>query len=256
MVLQLKTEILIQGSINHYTASIENNVKTIDEESKKLNYAYLTDITNKFDSDMELIQTSLRALSKVIDKQSTQYIETSLIKYDAEIKDACKKFVSKIETKKDKLKIFASKFDDLLIAIVTLGKTDVSKFVQMSMDKRSEKVANLVHEEHKWFDISVRLRVNLDFFNEARESLFYQSRRKYEYYEEVRDVRRFLEYLRPIVAEETYRTAVEKIRSVCVSNADLETFIKGNLKKAHERHWDYLMDSFEQDLREEMKNIL
>lgn len=256
MALMLKTEVLIEDSVRHYANSILKNIAVIDEESAKLNYSYLNEVIKPFNEKMLGTHASLVALTEVIDKQSSQYVETSLIKSDAEIKENCLDLIKKIEVKKEKLKIFANKFDDLLVAIISLAKNDVGSFVKLSMDKKSESVAKLFHEPTRLFVIVSILKLT-DFsgYTTAKEQLRIQAQRKYEYYESVQNTRKFLEYLRPQIEEITFDELESQVRAVCVTNVYLESFITGNLRKAHTLYWDAYMDRLEEDLKEVLQDL-
>lgn len=260
MTLMLKTEVALSIAIRHYSNSIYSNIQRVDEESGKLNYKYLNEMIAPFNTEMTSIQNGLVALNNTTLEKGAVYTEKKLIEYDAMIKTACLELMRKIEIKKDSLKLFASKFDDLLMAILTLAKRDVSTFVKQSMTKKSEKLANLLEGTPTYSVVSSALRLpelqSGSILESAKEKVVYNGRRNYERYNKDSGAEAFLEaYIRPIVSPQLLDEAVAQVKKVIVYNEDGKTFCEAILPKTNEQWWDKNHKKLEQVITEVMVEI-
>lgn len=260
MALILKTEIALSIAIRHYSNSIYSNIQRVDEESGKLNYKYLNQMIAPFNTEMAVIQNGLIALNNTTIEKGAVYTERQLIEYDAMIKSACIELMRKIENKKADLKLFASKFDDLLMAILTLAKRDVSSFVKYSMDKKSEKLGELLNSVPTYGTVSSVMRLPEiqagSVLERAKEQVRYYSRRNFERYNKDNGAEPFLEaYIKPIVLPLLLEVAVAEVKKVIVYNEDGKTFVETSLPRTNENWWRKNHRKLEQIVTETMSEI-
>lgn len=242
MVLMLKTETAISIAIRHYTNSIYTNIKKVDEESSKLNYKYLNEMIAPFNSEIATIQNTLVALNNVVGEKGAKYVEQKLIEIDAHIKETCVNLITKIQIKQGELKLFASKFDDLLSAILALAKRDVTTFIKLSMDKKSEKINALNDGIPTVSEISSVLRLpelhSGDLYEEAKDEAVYQARRNYDKYNKNTDTLEFIEaYIYPSISELTLDIMKSAVKKVIVQNEDGEVFLNSKLPLVNSNFW-------------------
>lgn len=242
MALMLKTDIALSIAIRHYSNSIFSNIQRVDEESSKLNYKYLNEMIAPFNTEMIAIQNGLVKLNDTVNAKGISYTEQRLIEYDARIKTACLELMRKIQTKQDALKLFASKFDDLLMAILQLAKRDVSTFINQSMSKKNEKLNELMEGQPTYSVISSTMRLpdlqNGSVLESAKEKIKFIAPKESLNYEECSGAEQFLEmYVRPYVTSKLLDEALAQVKKVIILNESGNAFIGTILPKTNENWW-------------------
>lgn len=262
MALMLKTETAISIAIRHYTNSIYTNIKQIDEESSKLNYKYLNEMIAPFNTEVTSIQNTLIALNNVVGDRGTTYTEQKLIEIDAKIKEACLALIKKIQTKQSELKIFASKFDDLLLAILMFAKRDVSTFIQISMDNKSKKVEELNGVQTPTLGVvSSVLRLpelhSESLYQEVKDEAIYKARRNVDRYDKDSDISDFVEtYVFPSVSDLSLEKIQTAVKRVIVLNEDGDMFIQVKLPQTNKKYWDRNKKKLERDIQAYMDEMV
>lgn len=259
MALMIKSEKQIYQAVRHYSNVISLRKNIIKSEANRLNYAYLNGLVKEFDDEMMQIVVRVRALVDIIDKQDSNYIEIQIIKIDAKVRSLANKLINKIGEKKESLKIFASKFDDLLMALVNLAKVKASDFIQGTLQKNAKKVEELGETIPTLSEISYVLRapdVTFDIVGQRiKDELKYQSRRYYDSYEEDKNIEKFYNFIKPIVAQNSLGYIQDNVKKVLIQNNDSERFIKSTLSRVNDNIFNVHDESFKMMLKAFLEEI-
>lgn len=241
MALMLKEDVGYGIAIRHFGNKLMHYMAKIDDEAAKLNYKYLSQMMAPFNENLIRIHAGIVALDDLVGEHDSFYIERELIKFDAQIKDTCVELLYKITQKKEELKIYASKFDDLLLAVMNLAKRNINTFIDQSIAKKEELVQSLLDGTPTYANISQILRLS-DLQNNAMVEVSTKYVRKYARalasMESGVDSLSAYNKVRERASEETYNLAVEQVKSVLVMNEDGKTFITAVLRGTNERFWN------------------
>lgn len=241
MALMLKEDVGYGIAIRHFGNKLMHYMAKIDDEAAKLNYKYLSQMMAPFNENLIRIHAGIVALDDLVGEHDSFYIERELIKFDAQIKDTCVELLYKITQKKEELKIYASKFDDLLLAVMNLAKRNINTFIDQSIAKKEELVQSLLDGAPTYANISQILRLS-DLQNNAMVEVSTKYVRKYARalaaMESGVDSSSAYNKVRERASEETYNLAVEQVKSVLVMNEDGKTFITAVLRGTNERFWN------------------
>ena len=259
MALMLKEDVGYGIAIRHFGNKLIHYMAKIDDEAAKLNYKYLSQMMSPFNENLIRIHAGIVALDDLVGERDSFYIERELIKFDAQIKDTCVELLYKITQKKEELKIYASKFDDLLLVVMNLAKRNINTFIDQSIAKKEEIVQSLLDGTPTYANISQVLRL-ADLQNGAMLEVSKKYVRKYAraaaaMSADGADSLLVYDRIRDRASEETYNLAVEQVKSVLIMNEDGKAFVTGNLRKTNEHFWDKNNSKFIELAQEYIKEV-
>lgn len=261
MVLQLKETESKKIALRHYANRLNVLIDNVQEASDSIGLKYIRAQTNKTLEEVRQVRDEFVKLNNQVDDKDLSQIKEDIVVSEIKYKEQALTYINRLRSYAINLKNHKNKFNGLISALLDLAQSSATTFIDLSEDKKNQKVAELGENIPTFGQMASVLRVseiqNGFLVSQTNRFLTSQAQKINEEVEEAGfeggvNIEQEILHSLELAEEYIYNMAFSMIDNLFAMNEDRDIFVNKTLRLTTTNFFNRNHNKFVAHMKEEL----
>lgn len=261
MVLKLKETESKKIALRHYANRLNVLIDDVQEASDSIGLKYIRAQTNKTLEEVRQVREEFVKLNTQVDDKDLSQIKEEIVANEIKYKEQALTYINRLRSYAVNLKNHKNKFNGLISSLLNLAQSSATTFIDLSEDKKNQKVAELGENVPTFAQIASVLRIselqNGVLINQTNRLLTGYAQNINEQVEEAGleggvDIEEKIQHSLDLAGVRVNAAAVAMVANLFVINEDRNVFVHKTLRLTTQNFFNRNHDKFVAHMKEEL----